>query len=373
MIRLKIPPLLLHITCWLLFMSFPLIFISQERGFNSLTAEMFSAYLSFCGLYVSVFYINTQFIIPKFFLQRKYLAYASSILLMFTAVYLLKPFDTLVNRTSAKPEMQHGPPHQGYAPPPDHEHFGAPPQKRSEGPAFRTPGVADRFDITGLFIFIMIIGIGTAFESMKQWYLFEQRSIRAEAEKANAELSFLKAQINPHFLYNTLNNIYTLCVTGNPNAADSVMKLSNIMRYVTDESDADFVPLEKEIDCISNFVALQELRLGKKTTLNYTLKGNPEGHHITPLILMTYVENVFKYGLSNHVPAFIIISITIEGDKITLYTSNQIFEHKKAEKRKGVGHENTLKRLNHLYPGQYQLSITQEDGFYTVLLVLDSK
>jgi len=98
---------------------------------------------------------------------------------------------------------------------------------------------------------------------------------RAEADKANAELSFLKAQINPHFLFNTLNNIYSLAVIKSDVTADSIMKLSNIMRYVTDEATEDFVPLQDELHCLTDYIELQRLRLGKKVTLNYAIAGDP--------------------------------------------------------------------------------------------------
>src|SRR6202008_3873902 len=110
---------------------------------------------------------------------------------------------------------------------------------------------------TSLFIFIMIIALSTAAVINQQWRLTEQRAIQAEVDKANAELSFLKAQINPHFLFNTLNNIYTLAINNNEHTADSIMKLSNIMRYVTDEVGEDFVPVQNELDCIDNYIELQ--------------------------------------------------------------------------------------------------------------------
>lgn len=357
MIRLKTSPVWMQICCWLLFMSFPLLFLSQGNDQAHFTADTFSAYVLFNVIYIAIYYLNTEVLIPAFFLTRKYLIYFFTVFLLLSAVFFLKPFHHLVNGNfqSRRPELRRNIP-----PPPPRPDFERPKEDRV-------------FDITSVFIFIMMIGIGAAFKTMKQWHLFETRAIRAEAEKANAELLFLKAQINPHFLYNTLNNIYTLCITGSENAAESIMKLSNIMRYVTDESEADFVPLQDEMDCISNFIALQKLRLGKKVTLEYTVKGDAKGHRITPLILMNYVENVFKYGLSNHMASAIEISIEVKEDEILFSTRNQLFEHKKATGRKGVGLYNTQKRLNYLYPGQHTLKITEGEGLFTVLLILRSK
>ncbi len=258
-------------------------------------------------------------------------------------------------------EIEMRPPPPGR--PPEGE-FHRPPQNRDFGPE-------RHFDITSLFIFIMIIGLGSALQSMKQSQLFERRAIQAEAEKVNAELSFLKAQINPHFLYNTLNNIYTLCLTGSENAAESVMKLSHIMRYVTDESEAAFVPLAEELECISNFIALQQLRVGKKVSIVYSVEGNPSKCKIAPLLLMTFIENAFKYGLSNHVETTIRVIIKIVDDKIIFSAENQLFDHKKTPERAGIGIENTKKRLEYLYPKTHQLTITTTEGMYSVLLVLN--
>src|SRR4029078_3784733 len=138
-----------------------------------------------------------------------------------------------------------------------------------------------------------------------------QQAARAEADKANAELSFLKAQVNSHFLFNTLNNIYSLAITKNENVADAVMKLSNIMRYVTDDANEDFVSLEKELDSISNYVSLQRLRLGNKATINFIIEGDIHDKQIAPLILMPFVENTFKHGISYASASTIDIKITI--------------------------------------------------------------
>ena len=120
-------------------------------------------------------------------------------------------------------------------------------------------------DIISIALFILVITLSFVSVLEKRWRIAVQDTARAEADKANAELSFLKAQINPHFLFNTLNNIYSLAVTKNENVTDAILKLSNIMRYVTDDVNKDFVSHEKEVDAISDYISLQRLRLGKKS------------------------------------------------------------------------------------------------------------
>jgi LytS/YehU family sensor histidine kinase len=207
---------------------------------------------------------------------------------------------------------------------------------------------------------------------MQEWQMTEQRAIRAEADKATAELSFLKAQINPHFLFNTLNNIYTLAVMKDDNAPDSILKLSNIMRYVTDDAMADFVTLQSEIDCINDYIELQRLRLGEKTKVNFDVSGDIENKKIPPLILMTFVENVFKYGISKHHKSDIIIKLKGDYNGISFFCQNSIFPEKDEKRRVGIGLKNTQQRLAHVYPGKHVLDINTDNKLYTVKLMLQT-
>jgi two-component system LytT family sensor kinase len=205
---------------------------------------------------------------------------------------------------------------------------------------------------------------------VQQWQLTEQRAVSAEAEKASAELSFLKAQINPHFLFNTLNNIYTLAITNNANTAESIMKLSNIMRYVTDDVTANFVSLQSEVDCVVDYIDLQRLRLGSKTTVNFNITGTIAQQQIAPLLFMTFVENVFKYGVSKQYESAIDINLHVADDMITFMCVNPIFERKEHIERTGIGIVNTKQRLKHLYPGKHMLNITDDNDLFTVVLTL---
>lgn len=218
----------------------------------------------------------------------------------------------------------------------------------------------------------MIMALSTAIKTVVQWQTTEQRAISAEAEKASAELSFLKAQINPHFLFNTLNNIYTLAITNNEHTADSIMKLSNIMRYVTDEVKEDFVDLQNEVSCIANYIDLQRLRLGAKTVVSFTVQGDLTNRKIAPILLMTFVENVFKYGISKQHQSNIDINLLVKPDAIVFFCVNPIFERKQNLERTGIGINNTRERLKYLYPGKHILNINEENDQFTVILTLYS-
>ena len=120
----------------------------------------------------------------------------------------------------------------------------------------------------------------------------------AEKEKVNAELSYLKAQINPHFLFNTLNSIYSLAIEKSDYTATAVVKLSSMMRYVITDASHKFVPLEKEINYISNYIELQKLRIDSSIKLMYTVTGDISDKKIAPLVLISFIENAFKYGVN---------------------------------------------------------------------------
>lgn len=227
-----------------------------------------------------------------------------------------------------------------------------------------------QLDITSVFLFVMVVALSLAVESTRSLRSTEQRAMKAETDKANAQLSFLMAQINPHFLFNTLNNIYSLAISNDPHTATAILKLSNIMRYVTDEAGVDYGALEEEVACIQDYIDLQRLRLGRKVQLEVAIEGELEGKRIAPLILMTFVENVFKHGVSTHHHSPITIRLVAEEDRISFFCRNRIFQKDNSQERRGIGISNTRERLEHLYPNRYRLAIQQEDDYFAVNLEL---
>jgi two-component system LytT family sensor kinase len=393
--RVRIYLIAVHIAGWLLFMAFPILFLNgggeTGKGLLLLSSPF---YWLFCFTYIILFYINAYFFIPWLFLKREYFKYAFIIIFLYAGIYFLRPYDRLLrNNEDRDVSGQQGPPPMDSSPfgnhrpppgngiPPNDQHMrhhppeGPPPYPDGPPPHFG-PGDFGRHglfvDTTSLFIFIMIIALSTAIKVIRQWQVTEQRAALAEADKASAELSFLKAQINPHFLFNTLNNIYTLAVIKDDNAPDSIMKLSNIMRYVTDDATEDFVPLQNELDCINDYIELQRLRTGEKTIINVSFSGTIEQKKIAPLVLMTFIENVFKYGISKHEWSVISITVLAAEKNILFFCENTIFSENKQTERSGIGLKNTMKRLEHLYPGKHMLVITNENGLYTVNLTLQT-
>jgi len=296
--------------------------------------------------------------------------YTPILLILLIGVVYLAPFDHLLHHGQPELFPPGRLPDAGiHGPPPNISHF---PGRMPPG-GMRGPGRGRmRMDIISLFLFMIVISFSIANDIVRRLRLTEQRAVRAEADKANAELSFLKAQINPHFLFNTLNNIYSMVITKNEHTADSLLKLSNILRYVIDDSKEDYVSLQSEVDCISDYIDLQRLRLGKKVVLDYQVSGDLENKKIAPLILMTFIENVFKYGTSNHEESNLIIRLNAEETGIRFFSQNRLFAIPRSPERSGIGISNTEKRLTHLYPGKYQLDIKQGNGLFTVDLFLQA-
>jgi hypothetical protein len=359
----RISDVFIHVFAGLAFMTQPHLFMSGEAGYNGAMDIILSiGYWVFCLTYIFIFYLNTYWLIPQFYFKKKYLFYVVIVLSFFVLIAYARPFEWLLLHK----------PHP--APPPaemlmtDQGVYDGPGNGPPKGP--RPVPRSMRIDIVSIFLYIMAIALGMAIQVTRQWRTSLQRIARAEADKAQAELSFLKAQINPHFLFNTLNNIYTLAITKNERTADSIMKLSNIMRYVTDDVSQHFVPLQLEVDCINDFIELQRLRLSKKVTVDFTIKGKLDNKTIVPLLLITFVENVFKYGISNHEQTIITIQLTADERSITFYCHNKIFKPAGAAQRTGIGIANAKKRLDHLYPNKHLLNITNEHGFFSVELIL---
>ena len=266
-----------HVIGWLLFFSLMLAFTSSFDRASSFSEHLFSLpFIIFALVYLAVFYFNSYFLVPRLYFKNKHWLYFFLVVILLFFVFALKPADALINFRSGQDSS---------GPPPFHEHPFHRPLRLRPRP---------RIDIVSIILFMMVWVVSTALQILNQWRNTERRAAQAETDRANAELAFLRAQVNPHFLFNTLNNIYALTVTKSEAAPDAIMKLSKIMRYITDEAQQDYVPLAWEEECIRNYIDLQRLRLNEKVHVDYSSDGKLEMKQIAPLILMTFIENVFK-------------------------------------------------------------------------------
>jgi LytS/YehU family sensor histidine kinase len=189
-------------------------------------------------------------------------------------------------------------------------------------------------------------------------------------EKKSAQLSFLKNQVNPHFIFNTLNNIYSLVSSQSEKALPVIEKLSQLMRYMYKDAEGDKVLLKDEIEYVSSYLDLQRVRLSDAAVLQYSLPTDIGNQKIAPLILVPFIENMFKHGIINNASKPLIITIELEADCLTLNTSNFINTAEK-DYSSGIGLQNVRKRLDLLYPNNYKLQELKEDDQYRTELEIN--
>lgn len=203
------------------------------------------------------------------------------------------------------------------------------------------------------------------------WYQVEANQRELERERAEAELSNLKSQLNPHFLFNTLNNIYSLIAFSPEKAQEAVHDLSRLLRYVLYESNQSLVPIEKDLDFLRNYIELMRIRLPRHVDLQTDIEAATPGVMIAPLLFISLVENAFKHGVSNSQPSFIQITIQQAGDTVSCSIRNSYFPKSAGDKSgSGIGLSNLEKRLSLLYPECYHFTYGKEGENYVAHLVI---
>ena len=219
---------------------------------------------------------------------------------------------------------------------------------------------------------------GTAFvvgiHYIKQWYVKEQRNLQLMKENTEAQLQLLTAQVHPHFLFNTLNNIYSQAQIESPKSSKMIMDLSDLLRYILYEGRKELVPLEKELLMIREYINLEKIRYGNKLDLHYLITDKTTDVYIAPLLLLPFIENCFKHGASNMLEKPW-INLTIEVKDTTLVMKLMNGKANTAninqEKTGGIGISNVSKRLELLYKDKYELQIRDEDEVYIVDLKIN--
>jgi hypothetical protein len=333
--------LLIHILCCLAFLSLPFFSIREGESFQDIissgrTKKDFIAYVFMIG----AFYANYFFFIPRLYFKKKILYFIFAQLACFALIALVLSF------------IHFRPPH---APLPDQA------LPRFPGPPRPTIFSELRHH---LFLYLAVVFVSLTLKISLRWQI-------AEREKVNAELSYLKAQINPHFLFNTLNSIYSLAIMKSDNTADTIVKLSEIMRYILTDATHSFVNLNKELHQIDNYIALQRVRLGNTVTINYTAPTEASDQKIAPLILIHFIENAFKYGVNPDENSLISVNIKTDENKLIFKVSNnKVSSIANEELSSGTGIANSRSRLQLLYPGKHLLTIADNKESYSVELIL---
>lgn len=338
--KIKLTTLLGHLAGIIFFLTIPIVFSPDQRMGPASQRELFG-YL----LMVGFFYLNYNVLIPKLYFKKKYFWFVLIILACYIFITFL-------------PQLVFQFP----------DHFEArprpfPPPRLSSSPSSELM----RHLGHTVFLFFLVVFVSLAMKINSKWK-------ETEKERLNTELSLLKAQVNPHFLFNTLNSIYSLAIEKSDDTAQAIVKLSGMMRYVLQDARQDFVSLQRELECISDFIDLQKIRWGDAVKVHYQVKGEPVGKRIAPVILQPFIENAFKHGVSTEESASIEILIQIKDEKLHMQVVNdKVKPVHTYEEKSGIGIENTRLRLDLIYPSAYTLHITESEKKFQVDLTLHLK
>jgi len=330
----------IHTLVWLLLLVVP--YISTDQVFNSLDSASELKYLLLCFTLSSIllitFYFNYFFLIPKFLFGKKSWIYFLVLLLTIIAVLLL--FTVIFIFSDFNPEAL-----------------------SKTNPAIEKIVPVILINAVSLWLLSIVLSIlWTIYNRLKQ----------AENERLSAQIASLKSQINPHFLFNTLNNIYATAIDTAPKAADMVDKLAEMMRYTMRDTQQDFVLLEDEINYISNYIELQRLRLDRSVKLEYVSLEDIPPLQIAPMLLIPFVENAFKHGVNSEQKSHIKIEITMNKNEFQLSViNNKVKTQQSISERSGLGIENTRHRLDLIYPSKHLLVINDTEKQFIVSLYIN--
>ncbi|HRH59793.1 MAG TPA: sensor histidine kinase, partial [Chitinophagaceae bacterium] len=222
------------------------------------------------------------------------------------------------------------------------------------------------------FPYLIVTMLSLSNRLSKEWDEGERKRQLAEQEKLSAELSVLKAQINPHFLFNALNSIYSLSMTQPQKSGEAVLKLSSMLRYIITDAGQPFITLRQEVAYLKNYINFQRMRLSENVKLLFCDDITDDSLQIAPMLLIPFAENAFKYGATAEKESVIEIHISSLNKTLMFVCRNTIVKKVfVSDDALGIGVSNTKKRLELLYAGKYQLDIFPSDEIYEVILKID--
>lgn len=314
---------------------------------------------------IILFYLNYFYLVPVLLLEKKYWLYfvfVFALILLFMIIrinYFIPDFSQV--RQLKPSNMMHNIPPEDF-------------KLMYKGRRVRAAVLATRqplfFKIGPSFFYILIITISAIIRTLTEFYNNQQNKLIAETHRTNTELIYLRKQTNPHFLFNSLNSIYSLAHKKSDLVPDAIVTLSELMRYMLYETDNKTVALEKEVNYIQNYIELQKLRLNNIEDIVINVHGDTRNKFIEPLLLISFVENAFKYGTDYKGAAHVKIKIFILENSLDFWIENTIENYVKDPENSGIGLVNIQNRLDLLYPNAHELNITQDNQYYRVHLNL---
>ena len=229
--------------------------------------------------------------------------------------------------------------------------------------------------IAEFILILLFLIVSTLLKFMRDSITLQDVELRmkeVERQKIEAELRALKSQVNPHFFFNTLNSLYSLSLDKSDKAPELILKLSDLMRYVIYESTDDMVPVEKQLEFLQSYVYLERLRADESLKIDFEVKGSNLNLKVAPLLYIAFIENSFKHGSkakSDHPYIHIVFNLDRE-DRVGFTIENSLEPHRGKKAAGGIGLANVKKRLELLYPGRYELNISETNSVYRVELII---
>ncbi|MFN8208586.1 MAG: histidine kinase [Bacteroidales bacterium] len=342
----------LFLLVWIFIFELNYLFIGNYRVQVDLWFE-----LGVWFIYVLIFFLNYYLLMPVLFFRRRVTVYILSSLLLLSGSFIVKQSLTNSHFEKMSMELSEGKESMPFPP-------GMPPLPEKGPPKDGRRILFVTYGILLSYLFSLSLRF------LQKWQEDDKRKKEIENANISTELSFLKQQVNPHFLFNSLNSIYSLALSRSDITIDAILKLSSILRYMLYETDKPTVLLADELTVINDYIELQRLRLTEKVRLEYLQEGDPGQIRLAPFIILPLVENAFKYGTDTTRDSFINISILISLAGMHLEITNSIVCNPGDGNGSGIGLKNIKRRLDLLYPAEHRLEISEKDEIFSVKLDL---
>lgn len=352
-----------HAVFWLGFILIPHIVMGIPFQY-----EFFEFKLLETSLLVCLFYLNAYLFVPKLLLAKKYVWYCILIAtVIFGGMHMSKQFmPPKMPRNVVAFEIDNHPPvslgekvyrndNKIYDNNHVHKKFKRIEQKRA--------------NFMGLLLLI-IVSVSTGYRYALQMYKYERTMKDLQTAHVLSELQLMKSQMNPHFLFNTLNSIYSLSLKKSDDTPKAILQVSDMLRYITYDTNEMYVSLNKEVAYIQNYIALQKLRVSPDSIVSFIVEGEMGNKQVAPMVLLPFVENACKHGISSQGVLNMQANLLIDNDKIVFTVINTRYNNVKNSENNGIGIDNVRRRLQALYPNLHQLDISQTSDSYKVELTI---
>jgi sensor histidine kinase YesM len=360
----KLIAILIHILLWVIFAVTVLLYQPLSSDVE-MPVEFWIKQAIVIAMLVTAYYVNSNLLVPRFLLKEhtgKYFLFLVPIIIFILLInnyadrwlHMGQAMDAAFHKHFLAEAANSKRPHRGHR------------------PGGHRGGID--WNVIMLTMVALVLGISTSITAIQKWQKDLQLRLELEQDKVSSELSFLKAQINPHFFFNTLNNIYALTLINAETSRQAIHQLSRMMRYILYETQHEQTLLSQEIAFVKDYISLMQLRLTSVAKLNFQSPEPLQDRPIAPMLFLPFIENAFKHGISATQASFIEIVFTQDGDTLQLTVRNSVIKDNSISlDHSGIGLSNTRRRLDLLYPGKYTLSTNEltATNEYVVDLILN--